>query len=268
MLRFLFSKTFILQLILAGIFIALVILGTYFFLINYAKTGEAVTVPNLEGYDLVEAEAELTQLDLEIEVIDSIFHLGQQGGIIMEQQPREGSMVKKNRKIYLTISRYETPTVKVPNVLNQTSAIAISKLNRRGFIIGKLTSKTDPCDGCAIGIELNGKTIQPETNIPVGSKIDLIIGQLNEGANSVVPTLYGLTKDEATQVLHNFELNRGAYNFDETVETGGDSLAARVFYQSEKSGESIKLGSPINITLTLDITKLPNVNLDSIKASI
>jgi beta-lactam-binding protein with PASTA domain len=80
MLRFLFSKTFILQLILAGIFIALVILGTYFFLINYAKTGEAVSVPNLEGYDLVEAEAELTQLDLEIEVIDSIFHLGQQGG--------------------------------------------------------------------------------------------------------------------------------------------------------------------------------------------
>ena len=247
----------------------LLMFGAYFFLTNYAKTGEAVTVPDLNGMDIIEADAELHLANLSIEVIDSIYEQDMRGGIIVDQNPRSGSMVKKDRKIYLTISCYGIPTVTVPNVLNQTSAIAISKLTRKGFEIGKLKSKTDPCDGCAIGLELNGKPVMADSKIPSGSILNLIIGQTNEGAVSAVPALYGLTLDEATLILHDFDLNRGAFIYDnETVTTSGDTLSARVFSQSVNPGERIKMGSPINIKLTIDAEKFPSFNIDSIKASL
>ena len=269
MMRFLFSKTFIIQIILAAIIACLLIIGAYFFLINYAKTGEAVTVPDLNGLDIIEADAELQLANLNIEVIDSLYQQDLRGGIIVDQTPRPGSMVKKDRKIYLTISRYAIPTVTVPNVLNQTSAIAISKLTRRGFKIGELKSKTDPCDGCAIGLEWNGNPVLTDSKIPTGTKLDLIIGQTNEGAVSAVPMLYGLTLDEATLILHGYDLNRGAYIYDnETVKTSGDTLSSRVYSQSISPGEIIKLGSPVNVSLTIDAEKIPSVNLDSIKASV
>jgi len=269
MLKFLFSKSFLTQAVLAIIVSALLILGAYFFLINYAKTGEAVTVPELNGLDIIEADAELQLAKLSPEVIDSVYQQDLQGGIIVDQNPRAGSMVKKKRKIYLTISRYGIPTLKLPNVLNQTSAIAISKLTRRGFEIGNLKSKTDPCDGCAIGLEFKGKSISVDDNIPVGSTIDLIIGKTSDGAVSSVPALFGLTLDQATMILHEFDLNRGAYIYDEeNVKTAGDTLSARVYSQSIKPGESIKLGSPINLSLTIDEEKIPTVNIDSIIGSL
>lgn len=269
MLRFVFSKTFLIQVVLAVVFITLVIIGAYFFLINYAKTGEAVSVPALENLDIIEADAELKQLELNVEIIDSIYQQDKRGGIVVDQNPVEGSMVKKGRKIYLTISRYDIPTVEVPNVLNQTTAIAISKLTRRGFKIGELTSKSDPCDGCAIGLEFDGKTVDVGSKIPSGSTVNIIVGQQNDGAISLVPALYGLTKDEATALLHQHELNRGAYVYDlESVKSEGDSLAARVYSQSIAPSENAKVGTPINISLTIDMAKIPEANLDSIKASI
>ncbi len=269
MLKFIFSKSFLKQVVLAIIVSALSFFGAYFFLTNYAKTGEAVVVPELIGLDIIEADAELQLAELSLEVIDSVYQQELQGGIIVNQKPIAGSMVKKNRKIYLTISRYGIPIVQIPNVLNQTSGIAISKLTRRGFEIGELKSKTDPCDGCAIGLEFKGKSISVDENIPVGSTLNLIIGKTSNGAVSSVPALYGLTLDQATLILHEFDLNRGAYIYDEeSVKTPVDTLSARVCSQSIKPGESIKLGSPINLTLTIDKEKIPTVNIDSITGSL
>ena len=92
MLKFLFSKSFLIQAVLAIIVSALLILGAYFFLINYAKTGEAVTVPELNGLDIIEADAELQLAKLSPEVIDSVYQQDLQGGIIVDQNPRAGTL--------------------------------------------------------------------------------------------------------------------------------------------------------------------------------
>jgi len=267
MLKFIFSRTFVINVLLAGVFVILCLVGAYYFLNSYAKTGEAVSVPDLAGYDLIEAEAFLKEAELDIEIIDSIFTLGKRGGEVVDQDPRPSSLVKKNRKIYLTISRYETPKVSIPNVLNQTSAIAISKLTRRGFEIGELISKADPCEGCAIGLQLNGETVEVESKLPQGSKIDIVFGEVNAGSVTPVPELYGLSFDEATALLHMKGLNRAGFSI-ELAENEGDSLASRVFWQSEKPGELIKTGSPIIINLSTDITKVPPSNIDSVRASL
>jgi len=94
-----------------------------------------------------------------------------------------------------------------------------------------------------------------------------VIGEVNAGSVTPVPELYGLSFDEATALLHMKGLNRAGFSI-ELAENEGDSLASRVFWQSEKPGELIKTGSPIIINLSTDITKVPPSNIDSVRASL
>jgi eukaryotic-like serine/threonine-protein kinase len=267
MIKFLRSRIFLIQICLALVFTCLCVYGAYLFLNNYAKTGEAIEVPNLEGLDIIEAEAALKSEGLYAEIIDSLYQQGDRGGLVLDQEPRATSLVKKDRKIYLTISRYQTPTVIVPNVLNQSIAIAINKLTRRGFLIGQQIPKPDPCNGCPIGLEIRGKKILEGTKLPKGTKIDLIIGMSDDEGEVLAPALYGLTPDEAKLLLTSYGLNVGALVITDAM-NNGDSLAAKVYDQSEKPGTFLKTGSAIGVFASPDILKLPNVNLDSVKASI
>lgn len=267
MIKFLFSRVFAIQVAVALILICLSVFGAYAFLINYTKTGEAIEVPNLEGMDIIEAEAALKAAELKVEIIDSLYIQGDRGGIVLDQEPRATSLVKKERKIYLTISRYKTPTVIVPDVLNQSIAIAINKLTRRGFLIGEQIPKPDPCNGCPIGLEIRGKKIMEGSKLPKGTKIDLIIGMSDNATSVLVPALYGLSLDEAKLLLASYGLNVGAQIISD-AKTSGDTLAAKVYEQSEKQGTAIATGSAIGLFASPDLMKLPDVNLDSIKASI
>ena len=56
-------------------------------------------------------------MKLDPEVIDSLYLPDTRGGVVVDQEPIKGSMVKTDRKIYLTIARYSSPMVKLPNVI-------------------------------------------------------------------------------------------------------------------------------------------------------
>jgi len=60
----------------------------------------------------------------------------------------------------------------------------------------------------------------------------------------------------AIDALHDRFLNVGRVRFDEGIRTYADSVNA-VVYRQDALGASKTLGTPINIYLTLDTTKLP-----------
>ena len=267
MRNFLFSRTFLIQLLLAAALIAVGTWGAFTYLESYARTGEKVTVPDVQQMDLIESEAVLNELELQAEVVDSIFVQGQRGGLVVDQEPIPSSFVKKNRKIYLTITRYQTPSEVVPNVLNQTTTLAIIKLSRRGFEIGELIPKSDPCNGCPIGLEVNGKPLKVGSRISKGTTIDIVVGTADDAAMVSTPLLSTLNIAEAEELLHLHALNLGSVVYPD-AETAADTNASVVFTQSPNEGELISMGTDVTIYLSHLAEKIPSVNTDSLKAQL
>jgi eukaryotic-like serine/threonine-protein kinase len=264
MIKFLFSKAFLIQL---GIAMLVAIVGIFLlhqYLEHYTRSGEAIEVVDLTGYDIIEAEAILKEAGLAATIVDSLFIQGKHGGEIVDQVPRPTSLVKSGRKIFLTITRYKTPSTKLPNVINQGLPLAQAKLTSYGFRIGKLIPRPDPCIGCAIGFEVQGKKVEVGKNLPKGTFIDLIFGKMADGATVPAPLLSGLSLDEAKMMLNLHQLNIGAIINE--ADNKDDSIAAKVYWQSQPMGSPVSMGESINIRLTPDVTKLPEVNIDSLKA--
>ena len=104
MFRFIFSKTFIIQLFLAAMVCSGAVVGAYFYLKSYTRQSDVVELPSLEGYYVFEADAFLGELELEAIIIDSLYLPEKHGGIIVNQEPIANSKVKKGRKIYFSSS--------------------------------------------------------------------------------------------------------------------------------------------------------------------
>jgi len=269
MLKLIFSKRFLLHLALALVVVVGAVGGAYYYLKIFTEQDSIVTVPSLEGYDAIEAEAVLKELSLEGIVIDSLYLADKRGGEIVDQEPIADSKVKKDRKIYLTIARYSTPMVKLPNIEDQGLALALAKLESYGFKVGELIPKPGGCSDCALGVQIKGKSIKPSTPLFKGQKVDLLVGEGATGEEVHIPMLYGLDAEEARQLANRDGLNIGATVYTD-CEDAADSAMARIFRQSPEPdpNDRIQKGASINVYLTKDLTQLPEVNLDSIKAQV
>ena len=267
MLKSLFSRRFAFHMIIAIILVVASVGSAYLYLLNYTRQDAVVEVPALEGYDLFEANIALKDLTLEGMIIDSLYLPEKRGGEVVDQDPKPGSKVKENRKIYLTIARYQAPMVKLPNILDQTLALAMAKLESYDIGIGELIHKPSDCTDCVIGVEYKGKTLEPGVALEKGIRIDLVIGEGATGERIDVPVLFGLNAEEARTLLNMQGLNIGATPYLD-CEDAEDSTKARIFKQNPDPDAGIKIpkGSSVDIYLTSELDRVPPVNLDSTKA--
>lgn len=266
MIRFIFSKQFLIQAALAIVVVLLVMTGAYYYLKHYTRQADALELVDLEGYDIVEAESILKNIDLEAVVIDSLYLPSKKGGEVVDQEPIPGSMVKKERKIYLTIARYSSPMVKLPNVIDQTLPLAMAKLSSFDIQIGDLQYKSSECTNCVLAVQVNGEDVEIGSNLVKGQTVDLVVGEGESGEMVAVPLLVGLSIDEARVLVNRTGLNLGATPCPD-CENEQDSTAARIYRHVPSADDnSINLGGSIDVYLTADESKIPEVNLDSLKA--
>jgi len=253
--------------VLALLFVVACLVGSYFYLKSYTKLDEAMELPDFQGYEIVEAEQLLKNMGLNPVVVDSLYLPNKRGGEIVDQDPTPFSNVKPEREIYLTIARYSAPMVTLPNLLNQTLPLAIAKIETYDLEIGELSYESNECTGCVIRIMANGEEIEPGDHLEKGSTINLIVGEGATGEKIDVPILYGLGIDEAQQLLNNHGLNVGATPYLD-CETEADSLSAKVFRQAPEPQNDNKIarGSSIDLYLSSDLSRIPPVDIDSLKS--
>jgi beta-lactam-binding protein with PASTA domain len=136
LIQFLKSKVFLKQLIIAFIgflVFAFIIVKWLNFSTNH---DQKIEVPNLEKMSLRAVENELSNLDLNFVVIDSVsYNPDFPRRSVVEQSPEAGSFVKEGRKIYLTLNPSGYEDVEIPNVFGKTKRQAISQLLAIGFRI-------------------------------------------------------------------------------------------------------------------------------------
>lgn len=256
LIRFLKSKLFLKNLLLAVVatLVILFLLGRY--LNAYTEHGSKIEVPDLTGFSLAEVEEMLTPLELSYVVIDSVeFNPEFPRGSVVTQIPTAYSEVKRNREIYLSINPTGEKKVALPNIIDKSRRQAVSYLETYGFRVGDLRYVPDMARDVVLGMEIRGKRVEPGTVVAKNTRIDLILGDGLSDEKIVMPWIIGLSFAEVKTTLQGFTLNLGAATFDETVV---DTMKAVVYRQYPQAHtHKVRLGSSIDVWLTADHTKVP-----------
>lgn len=175
-IKFIISKTFVKQLLIAIIVLLVLIFLTTLWLRGTTNHGQQIEVPNLSKMSLDKVEEKLDELDLRYEVMDSAnYNPNYPRHSVIEQVPKAGKMVKENRKIYLALNPSGYAKIKVPNVLGITRRQAEPTLLASGFKIGKITERKDISDN-VMEMKYKGKKLKPGTTLEKTAVIDLVVG--------------------------------------------------------------------------------------------
>jgi UDP-N-acetylmuramate--alanine ligase len=110
------SRQFLKHVLLAVVFIIAIIYLTLLWLKFYTHHGQKIALDNMIGKSFSEAVNLGDRHDFEIMVVDSVFIVGKQGGIITDQNPKPGALVKQGRKIYVTITKSDADKISVADL--------------------------------------------------------------------------------------------------------------------------------------------------------
>lgn len=191
-LRFLKSKAFFRQLIFAVVITIVIVFITLYWLSFSTNHKDYIKVPNLAKLELDIVELKLKDLDLRYEVIDSTSYNPEYPAYsVIEQLPKEGSFVKENRKIYLSINPSGYPQLEVPtNIIGKSLRQAKPTLLSLGFQIGKIKEVPYMAD-VLLHMVHDNDTINEGDLLTKTSVIDLIVGdgKLRYGQKPVVDTI-------------------------------------------------------------------------------
>ena len=239
------GKTPLTILSILGATIALLVF-TFFGLSWYTDHGDFVVVPNIKGKSMYDAKKELNNFDLDYAVVDSTYDDSKPPLSVLDQQPRKGSKVKQNRKIYITLNAAAAPSVKVPSIIDNSRRQAELILNSWGLKLGNLIYIPDMAKDAVLNIQIKGKIVKPGTIVPKGTTIDLVLGDGFGNQIAEVPPVTDMTVIEARAVLEAVHLNVGMLLADGQIE---DTLAAYVYDQEPKFGQPGKLGPGNTVNL-------------------
>lgn len=108
--------------LLAMLLVVLVMgIGVRYGLNWYTHHGEAIMIPNVKKKSFTEAESILKQMGLKAVVSDTGYVKTLPPDCVLEQSPAAGEKVKAGRIIYLTINASKSPTITLPDVIDNSS---------------------------------------------------------------------------------------------------------------------------------------------------
>lgn len=230
-----------------GIILAsgLIIFFTFFFVYLPWSTnhGEAIEVPNLNGMSSQEAIETLENMGLDYEVSDSTYLPDKAPLSVHAQYPKEGSIVKSGRKIYLTIITENAPLASMPDVVGRSSSSATNQLQMAGFIVSGLKMIPAIEKNTVLKVELDGREVRLGDRIPKGTKLTLVVGDGLGNQLLETPNLVGMSLEEAKLVLEGSSLRIGSILND----AGGSTTEGTVVQQRPEIGTKIKAGDVVDI---------------------
>ncbi len=224
----------------------------------YTHHNRSYAVLDLTDIALNDAIRMIEERGFRYVIFDSIYVPEKEPGVILDQHPRPGFLVKGNRKIFLTINASEPEKILMPKLVELTLREGKAKLESFGLMLGSLSYKYDLSKNVILDQKINGKPIEPGDSVSKGTFIDLVLGKGLGNEREMVPNLVGLTVEEAKAVLSEALFSLGYSVSDNTINEETDTIAPIIFRQKPVSNPSVlvPLGSTITVWTTNDSTKL------------
>jgi len=193
----------------------------FFLMVNlwlklYTHHGERYLVGDYTGMELIDASRMASSKTFQIVIIDSIFRLDMGPGIVLNQNPAPGTGVKRNRKIYLTVTASQPPMVNLPSLAGNYNFEAYErKLGRIGVQAQILTKEYNETleENTIIGVYYKDEKITESDlrvgyAVPQGSTISFVITERFTG-KVPIPNLVCRTFATASFLLSSSQLMIG-----------------------------------------------------------
>lgn len=248
-IEYLKTKSFRNNILAAVATVFVLLLIAFFSLRYYTKHGQGLNVPMVKGLSFEQAVQKLEDAGLKYEV-DSVFIMDQPSGIVIDQDPDPNTFVKDNRTIYLTINAGKTPNTKFPDITFKTLREAQAIIESSRLKLGDTTYKPDVSRDVVLEASFGGQPIQAGDVIPVGSRINLVLGDGRGNEEVDVPQLVGLTVDEAKFSLRGSALSLGNIIYEGAVTDSANAVIIKQDPMPADSLTKVARGSLINITLS------------------
>lgn len=152
------------------------IVGAKFGLGIYTHHGESIAIPNIVHKKFDNTTHVLDQLGLRIEVSDTGYVKTLPPGCILEQNPAPGEHVKSGHVIYVTINASHTPTLTLPDIIDNSSLReAMAKLSAMGFKLTPPQFVPGEKDW-VYGVVVKGQHVVYGDKIPVDAAVTIQAG--------------------------------------------------------------------------------------------
>ena len=205
------SKFLIWNLIAMALVVILLIVGVNYGLDWYTHHGESIRVPNIEGMRIAKAREMMEECGLEIVVTDSGYNKRLPADCVLSQNPGAGLTVKSGHTIYVTINSSNSPSVAIPDVVDNSSyREAEAKLISLGFKVLPPQYVTGEKDW-VYGVLCNGRRVTAGERVSIEQPLTLQIGSGQYGADEELNVIGG---DDATMQSGNDEVD----DFEEVKE--------------------------------------------------
>lgn len=244
-------KVFLDKRLYIGIFVIVVVTVAAVYLADryimplYTNHNTGVTVPDVTKLNVEQAKLSLNERGLRVEIIDERMNEAFPPNFVLDQNPPGNSMVKPNRKIYLTVNASEVPTVTVPNVVNLSLRNAEIQLQNFGLQIGNISYASSRFKNSVLS-----QSVPAGTQARRGTNVNLVVSD-GLGMNRVaVPEIVGLRLAEGQRKIRQSGLRVGEFRYQRTF----DMEPGRILRFSPAEADSLFEGE----SLDLVISELPD----------
>jgi eukaryotic-like serine/threonine-protein kinase len=189
--------------ILFSIVLVTVVLFLFLISLNFiTRHGTTLTIPSVTGKSYAEATRILEDQGFEVQLQDSVYNDTAKALSVLRQFPEADEVVKTNRTVYLTINRSVPPSVEMPLLEGLSFRNAEIVLKQYGLKRGDTSYQNDIAKNSVLQQLLqNGERIKPGAKIQMGTVIDLVLGSGLGQDEFAMPDLFGLTFEEARNVI-------------------------------------------------------------------
>ncbi|UKN01003.1 PASTA domain-containing protein [Paracrocinitomix mangrovi] len=249
--RFLISRQFLLN--VAGIIFVWILIvwieGMY--LKNTTSHGESIEVPSFYKIHMDDLDEFVRDKQLEYEIVDSVYLDEWPKGTVCWQYPKPtdstGMSIKSGRTIQLSVVPLSPQMVRMPKVVHMSKRMGETTLNALG-IKTKISFKPDPVGKDFILEQLyNGQPIDSGTFIPKGSRIELVVAKGKSGDATPLPSVVGLTINEAKQRFSTLSLS--LHPQCENCMDENQVLNAVITRQSPAGGANVQVAAGTTVTV-------------------
>lgn len=250
-------KKFLLNLLLMAFVVLLILGGTMLWLRFYTSHGQKLELPNYEGKHIKEASIDADDRSFQIVIKDSTHRVGIPGGLILAQNPKPGSLVKENRKIYVDVAKYNADVIALADMRplygheydNKKKELASMFIN--SVIKSRRYDKGEPNHILEVwyeGEKIDGQSgKKPGVEIKVGSTLEFIVSGVEGGKTALQDYTCNLLK-EAEFMIGNSRFKVGNI---EKLGAITDMSNAYIVAQNPSFEEDLELsfGTPIDLTI-------------------
>ncbi len=142
----------------------------------YTHHGEKIRVPNVRNKSYADAEKILENSGLEVMISDTGYVKALPPDCVLEQSIVPGSIVKSGRIVYLVINASNTPTLTIPDVIDNSSyREARAKLEAMGFKVGEPQYVNGEQDW-VYGIKVKGRLVGNGQKVPIDALLVIQVG--------------------------------------------------------------------------------------------